>query len=104
MALLVVKYLQLTINLVGVDLESPFAGRSRRLDGPLTHQRTLMGMGTSHISSEKPHDRGLDLEKTSRLRRGRTFFLTSLLIELIEPRKGERKAHVYDIAWYQDLI
>jgi len=52
-------------------------------------------MGTSHTSPAKPNYRGLDLEKTSRLRSrqnflldipfDRTFFLTSLLIELIDP-------------------
>jgi hypothetical protein len=32
-------------------------------------------MGTSQTSSEKPNDRGLDLEKTSRLRSKQKFFL-----------------------------
>src|SRR5215813_5496750 len=58
-----------------VDLESPFADRSRKSTTPLTHQRTLMGMGTSQTSSAKPDDRGLDLEKTSRLRSRQNFFL-----------------------------
>jgi hypothetical protein len=35
--------------------------------------------------------------------RGRTFFLTSLFIELIDPGKGEQKAQSCDIAWLQHL-
>jgi hypothetical protein len=50
-------------------------------------------MGTSHTSPGKLNHRGLDLEKTSRLRSSRTFFLTSLLIELIDAQKDEEKAH-----------
>src|SRR5258705_10856405 len=61
---------------------------------PLAHRRRLLRMGTSQTSPAKPNYRGLDLEKTFRLRSrqnffldipfDRTFFLTSLLIELID--------------------
>ena len=70
-----------------VDLESPFACRSRQFDAPLTHQRKLIRMGTSHTSPGKPNSSGLDLEKHLASGRGRTFFLTSLLIELIDIEK-----------------
>src|SRR5215813_1063391 len=71
-----------------VDFESPFACRSRRLDGAANSPENTMGMGTSQTSSEKPHDRGMDLEKTSRLRSKAELFLEVPLIELIEPRFG----------------
>src|SRR5215470_12723628 len=46
-----------------VDLESPFASRSRKTStAPLTH-RTLIRMGTSQTSPAKPNSSGLDLEK-----------------------------------------
>src|SRR5215467_15786575 len=57
-----------------VDFESPFASRSRKHDGPLTHQRTLIRMETS-TSLAKPNSNGLDLEKTSCLRSRQKFFL-----------------------------
>jgi len=41
-------------------------------------------MGTSHTSPGKPHYHGLDLEKTLDSGRGRTIFLTSLVIELTD--------------------
>src|SRR5215468_11663696 len=67
-----------------VDLESPLASRSRKTStAPLTH-RTLIRMGTSQTSPAKPNSSGLDLEKTSRLQSRQNFFLTSLLIELID--------------------
>src|SRR6266496_5778185 len=59
-----------------VDFESPFASRSRKLDGgPLTHLRRLIRMGTRQTSPGKPNYPGLDLEKTSRLRSRQKFFL-----------------------------
>src|ERR1700746_2128489 len=42
---------------------------------PLAHHRRLIRMGTSHTSPAKPNYRGLDLEKTSRLRSRQNFFL-----------------------------
>src|SRR5215472_9395655 len=42
---------------------------------PLTHQRTLIRMGTSQTSLAKPNYRGLDLEKISRVRSRQKFFL-----------------------------
>src|SRR6266567_787484 len=74
-----------------VDLESPFARRSRKLDGPLTHQRTLTRMA-NQTSLAKQNYSGLDLEKKSRPRLRRSFFLTSLLIEFIDTRTGEQRA------------
>ena len=41
-------------------------------------------MSTRQTSPGKPNHRGLDLEKTSPLRSRQNFFLTSLLIELID--------------------
>src|SRR6516162_8073316 len=58
-----------------VDFESPCASRSRKLDGPLTHHRTLIRMDTSKTSLAKPNSSGLDFEKTSRLRSRQKFFL-----------------------------
>src|SRR5262249_10162712 len=58
-----------------VDLESPFASRSRKLDSAANSPEEPMGMGTSQTSSERPNHRGLDLETTSPLRSRQKFFL-----------------------------
>src|SRR5437016_5710364 len=59
-----------------VDFESPFAlSLSQTRPRPLTRLRRLIRMGTRQTSPGKPHYRGLDLEKTSRLRSRQKFFL-----------------------------
>ena len=56
------------------DLDSPFASRSRTLDGTL-YQRRLIKMDTSQTAPGKLNDRGLDLKKASRLRSMQNFLL-----------------------------
>src|SRR5437667_7374142 len=59
-----------------VDFESPFAlSLSQTRPRPLTRLRRLIRMGARQTSPGKPHYRGLDLEKTSRLRSRQKFFL-----------------------------
>src|SRR4029077_12981017 len=74
-----------------VDLESPFACRSRK-----TRRRRLLTRGDSSQWAQVPLlQRSLILvgwisRKPLASGRGRTFFLTSLLIELIEGSTGEK--------------
>ena len=58
-----------------VDLESPSLVALANSTAPLTHQRRLIRMTTGHTSPGKLNYRGLDLEKTSRLRSKKKFFL-----------------------------
>ena len=58
-----------------VDLESPFACRSRKLDGSANSPEETYQNGHKSTSPGKPNYRGLDLEKTSRLRSRQNFFL-----------------------------
>jgi len=76
-----------------VDLESPFACRSRK-----TRRRRLLTRGDSSQWAQVPLlQRSLILvgwisRKPLASGRGRTFFLTSLLIELTDTDFGEQKA------------
>src|SRR5215813_13086094 len=69
-----------------VDLESPFADRSRKSTTPLTHQRTRWEWVQVKLLQRSLMTVGWISRKHLDSGRGTTFFLTSLLIELIEPR------------------
>src|SRR5262249_56568427 len=73
-----------------VDLESPFADRSRKSTTPLTHQRNLWEWVQVKLLQRSLMTVGWISRKHLDSGRGRTFFLTSLLIELIDRYKSVR--------------